>query len=169
MSSDLVLSRVAWASRRRVALDQQTWSFYAHIVIPSFGRVALAVAAAVACLVVATPAVADHYHSVYNRAHGLVHGSSNVDGSFFGRTDGYYTGDYNYCYVGDVDTGVNYGTVTYGASLCSVWTWAYYYSIDECRGATFNAVDNLSGTLPISGHYHFRHNASPATCRVYLS
>jgi hypothetical protein len=115
------------------------------------------------------PAVADHYHTVYNRAHGVVHGSSNTDGSFFGRTDGYYLGDYNYCYVGDVDIGINYGTMTYNADLCSVWTWAYYYAIDECRGATANAVNNLNGTLTIGWHNHFRHNASPGTCKIVSS
>lgn len=107
-------------------------------------------------------ASADHYHT-YNRPHGLVHGSSTTDDSFFGRTDTYYIGDTNYCYVGDTDIGANYGTVTNGAANCSVWTWAYYYSIDECRGVALNAV---SGPNPLNWHAHYAHNYG-GSCKVY--
>lgn len=120
---------------------------------PALVLVALAVAAFLA--IGAAVAVAAHYHTVNNRSHGVVHGDSTTDGYFFGRTNGYYLNDANYCYVGDTDIGLNYGAVSYNADLCSVWTGAYYYSINECRGASFNQVNGTNG---ISGHYHYAHS-----------
>jgi hypothetical protein len=125
-----------------------------HTSVPR-GVVLLALLAALSFGSMTQLAFANHWHTVNNRAHGLEHGSSTSDGSFFGRTYGYYIGDTNYCYVGDVDRGLNYGTVTYNADLCSVWSWAYYVTIDECRGVTYNEVSGYNG---ISGHNHYAHN-----------
>lgn len=127
------------------------------------GLVILTLAAAMSLGAIVQIAFADHWHIYHNHWHGLVHGESTSDGSFFGRTEGYNIGDINYCYVGDTDNGINYGTVTYNADLCSVWTWAYYVAINECRGATVNAVD---GANPVSFHNHYAHNYG-GYCKVY--
>lgn len=126
------------------------------------GVVLLALLAALSCGSIAQVAIADHWHTVNNRAHGLEHGAATADGAFFGRTYGHYVGDVNYCYVGDTTVGLNYGTTSINADLCSVWTWAYYWSIDECRGATYNRSD---GTNAISAHNHYAHNYG-GTCVV---
>lgn len=100
-------------------------------------------------------AFADHWHSYNNRTHGLEHGSSTTDGAYFGRTYGYYLGDTNSCSVGDTVNGVNYGTTSINADLCSVFTGNYYRAINECRGASYNAAGPAN---PLSGHYHYAHN-----------
>lgn len=104
----------------------------------------------------ASLALAAHYHSVNNSDHGLVHGSSTTDGSFFGRTYPYYIGSVAYCGVGDTDNGINYGSSTNSGNLCSVWTEAYYVKINECRGATYNQV--AGGPAPVSYHNHYAHS-----------
>ncbi len=114
-------------------------------------------------------ALADHWHTFNNHTHGLEHGSSTTDGYFFGRTYGYYFGDTNYCGVGDWDVGVNYYGYSSNSSLCSVWTGAYYSGINECHGASYNAVTNPNSVPQLSAHNHYRHNPTPASCHVNIT
>jgi len=50
-------------------------------------------------------AVASHFHTNNLIQHGLVHGESDSDGSFFARTYGYHVGALNDCVVGQLGDG----------------------------------------------------------------
>jgi hypothetical protein len=127
----------------------------------------IVIAASAAMLGVAGTAVADHFHSYNQTSHGLVHGSSTTDASFFARVEtlGINT---NYCIVGDTSfpgTWYNggYYTTTLGSTTCSQWSQAYYVgSWNECRGVANVAKDGF-----VSTHNHFAHNYSGPSCKVY--
>jgi len=128
---------------------------------------ALTVLASAAVLQIAGSAQAGHYHNVNNIQHGLVHGSSDSDGAFFSRTYGYYFGSYNFCGVGDYDAGYYATAYSYNADLCSLYSYTYYRAPDECRGVSYNRVQNQNGGADFLGeHLHDAHSPPQYSCRV---
>ena len=122
---------------------------------------------AVALLQLPSVAQADHYHTYNNIEHGLVHGSYDWDGAFFGRTYGYYLGAYNYCGVGDYDWGWYAIGYTYNADLCSLWSKHYTANPDECRGVSYNRVARQFGGSDFLGeHIHDAHSPPQFSCRI---
>jgi hypothetical protein len=106
-------------------------------------------------------ATAGHYHEYYNVRHGFVHGSSNTDGSFHGRTDNYGGWPYtNYCAVGDTRNGLYADEYTYGTTLCNIWSGVYGGSKDECLGASANEV----GGSVLAYHNHYSHYYTGQPC-----
>jgi len=110
---------------------------------------------------VSTVAFGDHYHSYSYISHGLVHGESTIDGSFFGRTEHFYLSKNYSCAVGDTRRGYYYGTTVYN-NTCSLWSRNYSAYPDECAGAAYNEV--TPGSL--SGHRHLAHNYQSGGCQI---
>ncbi|MTD47330.1 hypothetical protein GKE82_24295 [Conexibacter sp. W3-3-2] len=111
----------------------------------------------------ASAATADHWHNTGGGYHGVVHGSSTTDQSFFARVDS--TGlNLNYCRVGDLQWGYYSpaSTVTGGTDLCQQWSSAYASGTkNECQALAAVAKDGF-----FSPHGHYGHNYTTQTCRV---
>lgn len=117
-------------------------------------------------------AVAGHYHEYNLIVHGLVHGESDTDGSFFGRTYGYHIGAINVCAVGQYGDG-DTATRTYSSSasadadLCSVWSRSGNSYQNECRGWAYARVYRPGASSDIlQAHYHSAHSPPVGSCPV---
>lgn len=149
--------------RTRLPRPAPRWSVKAS----DLDRLLVAAIASCAVAVSAAPALAGHYHTYNNITHGIVHGSSDSDGSFFGRTYGYYFGGVNYCAVGHTSGGnhnsATYATgYTYNADLCSLWSRAYSHFVDECLAFSWNQV----ATNILGAHYHYAHSPPAPWCPI---
>ncbi len=114
-------------------------------------------------------ATADHYHTYNNIPHGLVHGQSTTDGSYFGRTMYFYLGLDYYCAVGDTRTSNWYFDAWVRNGDCSIWSRAAFRAYqDECAGITgHQGVNNTTGSIVLGYHQHYSHQPPQSTCRVY--
>lgn len=125
--------------------------------------------ASVSLLLISSLAQAGHYHTYNHITHGLVHGSSDSDGAYFSRTYGYYIAGINYCGVGDYDSGLYAVSYSYSGGLCSLFSYNYSSSTDECRGISYNRV-GFQGSDPdyfLRAHYHDAHSPPRYSCRSY--
>lgn len=112
-------------------------------------------------------ALAGHWHTNNGVEHGLQHGSSTTDGSFFGRTIS-VTANTTFCGVGDTNVygGSGYYHIGYtnGPIDCSNWSKSHGNNWDECQGVSYNRV-----YVKLSEHSHYPHNSSPSSCLIIAS
>ena len=115
-------------------------------------------------------ALAEHYHTYNNIEHGVVHGSSDRDGAFFSRTYGYYFGSINQCAVGDAVRGYYASGSSNNANLCSLYSFTYTATPDECQARSYNrSYASVGGGDYVGGHTHGPHSPPFGACRVVVS
>lgn len=101
-------------------------------------------------------ALAVHYHSYNWVDHGIVHGSSNIDYSYFGRTlSDYLPPSAHRCGIGHTGRGLYVDITTAGD--CDVWSAHYSNSFNECLAISVHAMAHGS-TVRLQPHPHEAHN-----------
>lgn len=101
-------------------------------------------------------ALADHHHTYDFVNHGIVHGSSNIDYSYFGRTlSEYLPPTAHRCGIGHTGAGLYVDITTSGN--CDVWSAHYSNSFNECLAISVHAMAQGS-TLKLKAHPHEAHN-----------
>lgn len=137
-------------------------------------RVRVPLLAAVCALAVtavgAGTASANHWHSAGNCStateHGITHGSSTSDGSWFGRVAPANCGYYKQCAATEARWGNTTGIKeSWGVStLCSAWFNSTNGALESrcAMGAAYSR--SSGGTTIISSHFHYSHYFNQTTC-----
>lgn len=114
-----------------------------------------------AALLSPSPALAGHYHEVSAAAHGLKHGGSTFDGSYFSRLD---KPGYSYEVICEVYHGTKTMDQDYRQGLtatsCSAWSWRNHdprLPLNECQNGAAGVGATTTFGGDVASHIHFSH------------